>query len=135
MLDIEPFSSDASRARTKLRVRAALDEAVAEPQKWARRWKRLAQYRGWPSKRRQDEAVAEAVAEERRALLDALEALVAARDALAAFGDEAGWLPEQGAYASAFTPAEYKVAQAVASCDEIILRLSTAALAAREAKP
>jgi hypothetical protein len=48
------------------------------------------------------------------------EALSAARDALAAFGKQAGWLPGQQAYSATMTDAEMKLAQAVVDIDQIL---------------
>jgi hypothetical protein len=49
-----------------------------------------------------------------------LEALMAARNVLAAFAKDAGWLPEQRAYSTTMTEGERKLAQAVADLDRII---------------
>lgn len=48
------------------------------------------------------------------------EALVAARDALAAFSKQAGWLPEQQGYSATMTDAERKLSQAVSDIDAIL---------------
>lgn len=48
------------------------------------------------------------------------EALVAARDAMAAFGKQAGWLPQQQGYSCTMTQAEKDLADAVASVDAIL---------------
>lgn len=50
------------------------------------------------------------------------EALVAARDTLAAFGKQAGWLPEQGGYSTTMTEAEYRLSEAVRSIDALLAR-------------
>jgi len=48
------------------------------------------------------------------------EALIAARDAMAAFGRQAGWLPSQQAYSCTMTQAEKELTDAVASLDRIL---------------
>jgi hypothetical protein len=47
-------------------------------------------------------------------------ALAASRDAMAAFGRQAGWLPEQGGYSTRMTEPEKQLADAVASIDLLL---------------
>lgn len=52
--------------------------------------------------------------------VDHLDALIAARDVLAAFTKQVAWLPEQGGYSTRMTDAEMKVAQAIGDLTRII---------------
>jgi len=68
-------------------------------------------------------AVLEAREGEREALR---EALAAARDTLAAFAKQAGYLPEQGAYSTRMTEGERRLAEAVACIDALLVPSSLA---------
>jgi len=57
------------------------------------------------------------------------DALEAARDMLAAFQKQAGWLPEQGGYSTRMTPSEMQLAHAVADIDSILAAFPSAASA------
>jgi hypothetical protein len=48
------------------------------------------------------------------------EALIAARDTLAAFGKQAGWIPQQQGYSATMTEGEQQLARAVADIDAIL---------------
>jgi hypothetical protein len=49
-------------------------------------------------------------------------ALLAARDALAAFGKQAGWVPQQHGYPATMTEAEMQLARAVADINTILVQ-------------
>lgn len=57
-----------------------------------------------------------------------LDALVAARDVLATFAKQVGWLPDQHGYSTRMTDSEMQLARAVADLDRIIAEHQTPAL-------
>lgn len=76
--------------------------------------------------------VAEAKLAELTATVETLRhALAASRDVLAAFGKQAGWLPEQQAYSTRMTEGEQRLAEAVADIDRILNDAALASLGAQ----